>query len=76
MMLGRSNSTPVTDKTIHVAVATFDVLDEEGATIDAYDYREDLTGHTSANTVTDGKAYNILVKPDSPAHIITESAIR
>lgn len=70
MKLGRSNSTAVTDKEIHVAVATFELKDSKGAMVDAYDYREDLTGHTSANTLIDGMPYNILAKPSSPLLII------
>ena len=72
MKLGRSSSTAVTDKEIHVAVVTFEVLEGKSAAIDAYDYREDLTGHTSANTLIDTRPYNVLEKPSSPLLIINQ----
>lgn len=72
LMLGRSHSEPITDEMITVATVTFELLDEGGATLEAYDYRGDLTGHTSANTVVDGKPFNVLLKPGSPLLIIQE----
>ena len=70
VMLGRGNPDPITAKTIEVAEVVFDVVGEGTIMIDVYDYREDLTGHTSANTITDGEPYNILIKPDSPTLVI------
>lgn len=70
VMIGRSNTTAVTDRTLTVAEVTFDSVQDGTTTLDFYDYRDDLTGHTSANTVFDGMAYNILIQPDSPAFVI------
>ena len=70
VMLGRSNPDPVTDQVIDVAEMVFDIVGEGTVMIEAYDYREDLTGHTSANTIIDEKPYNILIKPESPALVI------
>jgi len=70
VMLGRSNPTPVTDKKLFVAEVIFDLLKNETVMVNAYDYRDDLTGHTSVNMMLDGKPYNILQKPESPALII------
>ena len=70
VMLGRSNPDPVTDQIIEVAEIIFDIIGEGTVMIDVYDYREDLTGHTSVNTIIDGKPYNILIRPDSPALVI------
>jgi hypothetical protein len=72
VMLGRSSSTPITDKTIEVADVVFDVTAQETIMIDAYDYRDDLTGHTSVNTIVEGLPYNILIKPESPALVINK----
>lgn len=71
MMLGRSGTQAVSDSIINVGTVTFEILDAEGATINTYDYREDLSGHTSVNTLVDGKPYNILLKPENPAVVIT-----
>ncbi len=69
-MIGRSNPDPVTDSTMNVATVVFDVIAEGTVMIEAYDYREDLNGHTSVNTIIEERPYNILKKPDSPALII------
>ncbi len=70
MMLGRSNPDPVNDESITVATVIFEVLEDATLAVDAYDYREDLSGHTSVNVLVDGTPYNILVKPDSPTLLI------
>ena len=70
MMLGRSNPNPVTDESIIVAKVIFEVLKDTTIAVDAYDYREDLSGHTSVNVLVDGTPYNILIKPESPTLII------
>ena len=70
VMLGRANTKPVKEKAIKVAELTFDVAEEGAAMLDAYDYQEDLSGHASANVLTDGKPFNILLKPDSPLLVI------
>ncbi len=74
MMLGRSNPDVITDTKIFVAVATFKVKTEGVAVVDIYDYREDLTGHTSVNTLVDGEPYNILIKPESPAFAVGDNS--
>ncbi|MBN2096000.1 hypothetical protein JW752_01220 [Candidatus Peregrinibacteria bacterium] len=70
MMLGRANPDPLTDKTIKVAEVVFDVRGEGATMIDVYDYQDDLSGHASANSIIEGKPYNLLKKPNSPALII------
>ena len=70
VMLGRSNSSPVTDKQIYVGEVDFSVIGDSTIFINAYDYRDDLSGHSSANVIVDGQPYNILQKPESPALVI------
>jgi len=70
VMLGRSNQKPITDKTITVADIVFGLVKNETVMLEVYDYRDDLNGHTSANTIVDGKPYNVLIKPESPALVI------
>lgn len=70
VMLGRANPEPVTKTEVLVAEVVFDIAQNGTAMLDHYDYREDLTGHTSANAMIDNKPYNILIKPESPALII------
>ena len=70
VMLGRASTKPAKEKVVKVAELTFDVAEEGAAMLDAYDYQEDLSGHVSANVLTDGKPFNILVKPDSPLLVI------
>jgi hypothetical protein len=70
VMLGRASTKPVKDKVIKVATVTFDSVQEGAAMLDAYDYQEDLSGHVSANVLSDGKPFNILVKPDSPLLVV------
>lgn len=69
-MLGRANPKPLTDKTIKVAELVFDAAKDGTAMVDAYDYQDDLSGHTSANVLVSGKPFNILLKPTSPLLII------
>lgn len=70
VMLGRSNPDPLTDELIYVAEITFDISGEGATALDVYDYRDDLSGHTSVNTVIDNNPYNLLIKPETPALII------
>jgi hypothetical protein len=70
MMLGRSNPESITDESILVAGVIFAPLKVGSTVLEAYDYREDLTGHTSANAVVDEKPYNVLMRPESPLLII------
>jgi len=70
VMLGRSSATPVSDKEIVIADLHFKRMAEGAAMIEAYDFRPNLEGHTSANTMLDGSAVNILLKPVSPLVII------
>lgn len=67
VMLGRASATKQFKKSLNVATVTFDIVGEGTLMIDTYDYRDDLTGHTSANSLIDDKPYNILIKPESPA---------
>ena len=67
VMIGRASSTKQFKKSLKVATVTFDIISEGTLMIDSYDYRNDLSGHTSANSLIDGKPYNILIKPNSPA---------
>jgi hypothetical protein len=70
VMLGRANPQPVMEKSSVVAVLTFDVVKAGVTTLDAYDYQDDLSGHTSANILADGKPFNVLQKPSSPLLVI------
>ena len=72
VMLGRSNSEPISDKEITVADIHFKRIGEGAAMIEAYDYRQDLEGHTSANMMVDGTPFNILLKPETPLVIINK----
>ena len=73
--IGRSTSTPLTDSLIEVAKIIFEKNTEGATMLDIYDYRPDLSGHTSVNTLLEGTPYNILKKPDSPVLIIQSSHI-
>lgn len=66
VMLGRSTATPLKDKEIKVAEITFERIGEGTAMVEAYDYRPDLSGHTSANIMVDGNPLNVLLKPQTP----------
>jgi len=70
VMLGRANPEPLTAKTIKVAEIIFDVKGEGATMLDVYDYQDDLSGHASANSLIEGKPYNLLKKPNSPTLII------
>lgn len=70
VMLGRSTAKAVNDETITVAEIHFSKITDGVAMIEAYDHRQDLTGHTSANMMVDGTPVNILLKPQSPLLII------
>jgi hypothetical protein len=70
VMLGRSNSTPITSNTINVAEVVFELATDSVTMVDFYDYKTDLSGHVSANIMLDGVPYNVLLAPESPALII------
>jgi hypothetical protein len=72
VMIGRSTETALSDAEIVVADVSFERVGEGALMIEAYDYRNDLEGHTSANMVKDRTPYNILLKPDSPLISITQ----
>ncbi|MBU0705611.1 hypothetical protein KJ657_05435 [Patescibacteria group bacterium] len=72
MMLGRSAVSAVNDKEIVVADLHFGRVSDGVAMIEAYDYKQDLTGHTSANMMLDGAPVNILLKPQSPLLILNQ----
>ncbi len=72
IMLGRSSASPVSDESITIAEIHFDKVADGAVMIEAYDYRHDLTGHTSANMMLDGVPINILLKPQSPLLIINK----
>lgn len=72
LMLGRSTAKATKDNKIVVAQIHFERVDEGAAMIEAYDYRQDLTGHTSVNTMIDGAPVNILLKPQSPLPIVSQ----
>ena len=71
-MIGRSSAKPVRDEKIMVAEIHFERTGEGAAMIEAYDYRQDLTGHTSANMMQNGTPVNILLKPQVPLPIISQ----
>ena len=70
VMIGLGNDESINDKEIVVAEVVFQKIDEGISMIDVYDYRQDLSGHASANIMHEGLPYNILKKPESPALII------
>ena len=70
VMIGRSNGEPIMDEVIPVVDVIFQIQKEGVNMLDAYDYQYDLSGHTSVNTMVDGKPYNILKKPDSPIAVV------
>lgn len=72
VMIGRSSADPVTDKEIVIADLHFKRIGEGAAMIEAYDFRQDLEGHTSANMMLDGLPVNILIKPQTPLLIINK----
>ena len=72
VMIGRSSAKPVRDEKIMVAEIHFERTGEGAAMIEAYDYRQDLTGHTSANMMQNGTPVNILLKPQVPLPIISQ----
>lgn len=72
VMLGRSSAEPIADKEIVVADLHFKRIGEGAAMIEAYDYRQDLEGHTSVNTMLDGVPVNILIQPQTPLLIINK----
>ena len=71
VMIGRGNNEPIKDKSIIVAEVVFEKIADGTTMIDVYDYRQDLSGHASSNMMHEGFPYNILIKPNSPALIIT-----
>lgn len=73
LKLGRGSEKPISDRHIAVAEVAFDVLSEGTHMINVYDYKPDLSGHASANVLLDGKPYNLLLKPKTPALIINSS---
>jgi len=70
VMFGRANSEPIEDPVIKVCTIVFELKTDSITMVDVYDYRPDLTGHASVNTLLDGIPYNILQKPESPTLII------
>ncbi len=68
--LGRGSEKPITDPFITVGELTFEVLKPGTTMVSAYDYKPNLRGHSSANVMLNGKPYNIMAKPQSPALII------
>lgn len=72
VMIGRSSAVPVLDGEPLVAEVRFERVGEGAAMIEAYDYRQDLTGHASANIMFDGQPLNLLLKPESPLLIINQ----
>ena len=70
VMLGRSSETAVNDKEIVMAEVSFKKLTEGSAMIQAYDYTQDLQGHSSVNMMADGNPVNVLIKPATPLLVI------
>lgn len=66
IMVGRSTKSPITDEEIVALELELNKLSEGVTMIEAYDYKQDLTGHTSVNKVENEAAFNVLLKPDSP----------
>lgn len=70
VMIGRSNPEPVTQGRVKVAEMVFEVVKQGVTMMDVYDYREDLNGHTTVNTMLDGRPVNILKKPEMPILVL------
>ncbi|QQR83303.1 hypothetical protein IPJ72_05900 [Candidatus Peregrinibacteria bacterium] len=68
--IGRSSAVPVTKSMIKVATVRFTIQDTGTTAIDFYDYRDDLKGHSSVDTIVENVPYNILLTPKSPALVI------
>ncbi|MFH0820446.1 MAG: hypothetical protein V1908_01595 [Candidatus Peregrinibacteria bacterium] len=68
--LGRGSEKPITDSFITMGELTFEILKPGTTMVSAYDYKPNLRGHVSANVMLDGRPYNVLTKPQSPALII------
>jgi hypothetical protein len=75
VMIGRAATEPKSGTRLKMVDAVFEVIGEGPLMINAYDYREDLSGHMSANTLVDEKPYNIMVKPENPALIVTAEGV-
>ena len=73
VMIGRANNQPITDQAIYVAEVIFEIIETGTTMIEAYDYQDDLSGHTSVNILIDDIPYNVLVKPESPALVIQQN---
>ena len=72
VMIGRSSPVPVLDGEPLVAEIHFERVGDGAVMIEAYDYKQDLEGHASANIMFDGKPLNLLLKPQSPLLIINQ----
>lgn len=72
VMIGRSSAVPVLDAEPLVVEIRFERIGEGAAMIEAYDYKQDLQGHASANIMFDGQPLNLLLKPDAPLLIINQ----
>ncbi len=72
VMLGRSSATPESGKEIMIAEIHFEKTADGAVMIEAYDFKQTLLGHTSANMMLDGDPINILLKPQSPLLIINQ----
>lgn len=72
VMIGRSTAKAVADTDISVAEVRFKKIGEGAVMIETYDYRSDLSGHTSANMMDNGTPINLLVKPQIPLVIVNQ----
>ncbi len=70
MKLGRSSAEPVTEKKIILAEIEFEKLTNGIAMIEAYDYKHDLSGHSSVNMMNELEPVNVLLKPTTPLYIL------
>jgi len=66
VMIGRSSADPLSDAEIVVADISFKKVGDGAVMIESYDYKQDLSGHTSVNMVDGETPYNLLLKPKSP----------
>lgn len=70
MKLGRSSAEPVSEKKIVLAEVAFEKLTSGVAMIEAYDYKHDLSGHSSVNMMNELEPVNVLLKPTTPLYIL------
>lgn len=68
--LGRSTAEPISAEKIVLADFSFKLDGNDLATLEAFDYQLDISGHTSVNVMKDKIPVNMLLKPASPLFVV------